>query len=624
MPFRPRAKTTFAVRFFFALCILPMFLVFPYWAQMNNPNENVRTMMTMAIVEHHTFCVDKIVERFGWTNDLARVPGALGHPMRPEQAAALGVTEAHYFSVKAPATSYAGVPVYWVFSRALAPRLGHRFPDAHTKFDDVVWWLRAATWAVRLGAVQLPCFLFLIFFERFLRGITSDATLRLAAVAAAGLGTNYLAYTQMFASHATFAVAAFASFAITEREWRTRRLSEHRRANKAFLAGFFAAWATHLEYHALPVSVILTFFAACVFWRPKKLALLALGGMLHAGAMMFFQWRAYGTPFMPGHKMVENAQFAAEHHEGLFGIKMPTLDAFGSLSISPAFGFFGMSPYMALGLLAIPLGLVWARGLPHERRVRRVSTFVWLLAMGSLWAIMSGAIEWRAGWTIGPRYLGAAPPFFAFGATCALEHLSRHALRNVWRGLAAGLALAGVLSVGYVGLVINTLPPSQITRPLVQFAWPLTRVGFVPHHVGEWFGWTTPTLWYLCAAAMLATTVVAAVAAPAGPVRMVARMVCFAVGLRLGMIPALGDARPIEGTVGPIDLGGWMAGWEPSGRDYISTARIVAERQGPRGPCAWHRLAALERAVGQEAQAKADEAHATAPATACPRRPVPF
>lgn len=617
-------KTTFAVRLFFALCVLPMFLVFPYWAQMNNPNENVRTYMTMGIVEHRTFCIDKLVERFGWTNDMARVPGPLGHPVTPEQAAAFGIAEAHYFSVKAPATSYAGVPVYWLFSRAIAPLAGHHFPDAHSKPDDISWWLKSTTWALRLGAIQLPCFLFLIFFERWLRGITPDTTLRLAAVAATAFGTNYLAYVQMFASHATFAVAAFTSFAITEREWRTRRLSEHRRPGKAFLAGFFAAWATHLEYHALPVSLILALFAAFVFWRPKNLALVTLGGLLHAGGMTFFQWRAYGNPLTPGHKMVENAQFAAEHHEGLFGIKMPTLDAFGSLSVSPAFGFFGMSPYMWLGLLAIPFGLFVARGLRHERKVRRVSTVVWLLAMLSLWTIMSGAIEWRAGWTIGPRYLGAAPPFFAFGATCALEQLSRSGLRNVWRGLAAGLALAGVLSVGYVSLVINTLPPQQITRPLVQFAWPLTRVGFVPHHVGEWLGWTTPTLWYVCAAAMLATTVVAAVASADRTPSMLVRVVFFAIGLRVGMIPALMDARPEEGAVGAIDLGGWMSSWDPQGRDYISMARIDAERQGPRGPCAWHRLAALERSAGLEAQAKADEARATAPATTCPRRPVPF
>ena len=621
---RPRVKTTFAVRLFFALCVLPMFLVFPYWAQMNNPNENVRTFMTMSLVEHKTFCVDKIVERFGWTNDMARVPGPVGAAVPPEKAAALGIVEAHYYSVKAPATSYAGVPVYWVFSKVVAPLLGHRFPDATTKFEDVVWWLRSATWALRLGAIQLPCFLFLIFFERYLRGITPDVTLRLSAVAAAGLGTNYLAYVNMFASHATFAVAAFTSFAITEREWRTRRLSEHRRPGKAFLAGFFAAWATHLEYHALPVSLILALFAAFVFWRPKNLLPLTIGGLLHAGGMMYFQWKAYGNPLTPGHKMVENAQFAAEHHEGLFGIKLPTLDAFGSLSVSPAFGFFGMSPFMWLGLLVIPFGLIAARGLPHERKVRRVSTVVWLLAMLGLWTIMSGAIEWRAGWTIGPRYLGAAPPFFAFGAVCALEHLSRAGLRNAWRGLAAGLALAGVLSVGYVSLVINTLPPQQITRPLVQFAWPLTRAGFVPHHVGEWFGWTSPMLWYLAAGAMVATTIVAALAAQDRPLGMLGRVAFFAIGLRLGMIPALTDARPEEGIAGPIDLSAWMSGWEPPGRDYIASARVDAERQGPRGPCAWHRLAALERVVNLEAAARADEARATGPASACPRRPPPF
>src|SRR5436190_14871545 len=97
----------------------------------------------------------------------------------------------------------------------------------------------------------------------------------------------------MFASHALFAVAAFTSFGITEREWRTRRLPEHRRASKGLLAGFFAGFAVLLEYHALPVSVFLSVFAACVFWRPLKLFCVVLGGSVSVAGMMFFQSRAY-------------------------------------------------------------------------------------------------------------------------------------------------------------------------------------------------------------------------------------------------------------------------------------------------------------------------------------------
>lgn len=601
-----KRSATLATRLFFALVALPMLLVYPYNSATNNPNENVRTYMTMSIVENRTFCIDKVVERFWWVNDMARVPGK-------------APGESHLYSVKAPATSYLGVPIYWVFSRAVAPRLGHAYPTEKSSLEDRIWWLRATTWALRLACVQLPCFLFLVWLERYLRGVTKDPSLRLAAVAAAGLGTNYLTYSFMFASHALFAVAAFVSFGLTEREWRTRRLSEHRRASRAFLAGFFAAMATLLEYHALPVSMILALFAACVFFRPTRLASVAFGGAIPALAMMFFQWRAYGNPLTPGHKMVENPQFAAEHHEGVFGIKAPTLDAFGSLSLSPGFGFFGMSPYMWLGLLAIPFGLVFAASrVPHFARVRRVSTLVWVAAMAALWTIMSGAIEWRAGWTIGPRYLGCAPPFFAFGAVCALERMSRgKATRALFGGATAGLALAGALSIGLVSLLINSLPPSLITRPLVQFALPMARAGFVPHHVAEWVGWSTPTFWYAAAAGLVLAPALAAFALRDAPVRVAVRALALALGLWVGLVPARSQARPEEGVAGPIDLRGWMAGWEPPGRDWLTALRVEAERQGPRGPCAWYRLADMERVVNMEPEAKRDEARATAPREAC-------
>lgn len=586
-----------------------MFLVFPYNHATNNPNENVRTYMTMAIVENHTFCIDKILERFWWVNDMALVPG-------PAQG------EAHRFSVKAPATSYMGVPVYWVWSRMIAPRLGHRYPTEQSSIEDKIWWVRETTWALRLGAIQLPCFLFLIWFEKYLRGITKDTNLRLAAVAACGLGTNYLAYTMMFASHTLFAVAAFASFGITEREWRTRRLPEHRRPIKALYAGFYAGFATLLEYHALPVSIFLALFAAGVFWRPLRLLCVTLGGSVSVAGMMFFQSRAYGNAFMPGHKMVENPQFAAEHHEGIFGIKAPALDAFGSLAVSPGFGFFGMSPYMWLGLLAIPFGMFFASSrVPHLARVRRVSTMVWVLAMLSIWTIISGFIEWRAGWTIGPRYLVCAPPFFAFGAVCALEHFSKSPLsRSIVGGISSGLALSGIIAVGIVSIIINSLPPSLITRPFVQFALPMARGGWVPHHVAEWFGWETPTFWYVCLAALLLTPIVALFAKSDAPARMGIRVLVFACSLWVGLLPAFSQTRPEEGIGGPIDIKGWGAGWEPAGRDWVTQLRNEAERQGSRGPCAWYRLADKERALHMENDAVNDERRATGPRSMCPRR----
>jgi hypothetical protein len=609
MKVRGSRRHVWYVRAFFVLVALPLLGLCPYMAVINNPNENVRTYMTIALVEEHTFSIDDVVRRFGWVNDMARVPGD-------------GKKTDHYYSVKAPAVSYAGVPVYWLFRKA-AIRLGHAPPSDTWTVEDRNWWLRSTTWALRLFVVQLPCFVFLVWFERYLRRVTDDVALRLSAVAAAGLGTNYLAYALMFTSHALFAISAFSSFAITARELEKPRA--RRSAWSALWAGFFCGLSTLLEYHALPVSVILAVWGLFAFYRPTRLAAFALGGAVNALAMMFFQWRAYGTPLTPGHKMVESAAFAAEHHQGIFGILLPSWEPFWRLSVDPGFGFFGMSPFMWLGLLAIPFTLVTTFGPRRVQFVRRWSTFVWLLAMLATWLVMSGALQWRGGWTIGPRYLGAAPPFFAFGAVCALEKLARAGAwpRAILRGLASGLAVASVLAIGFVGIVYNTLPPN-ITRPFAQFALPLARAGFVSHHAMEWLGWSSTTFWYVAATALVAAPLVGMLARGRLPRAAYAAQigVCL-VALFFGLEPQFSVPSPEEGPAA-IDLRWFTEFWEPRGRDRITSLRQEAERYGPRRPCLWFRLSDLEQATTLNVEAEKDAKRAGAARDKCPPQRFAF
>jgi hypothetical protein len=609
MKVRERLRQRRWVCLFFVLVALPLLGISPYIGVINNPNENVRTYMTMALVEDHTFKVDDVVRRFGWVNDMARVPGKDGQPD-------------HEYSVKAPAVSYAGLPFYWAF-RKVAMALHHTAPSFEWRPEERAWWLRSATFTLRFFVVQIPCFLFLVWFERYLRRTTTDLTLRLSAVAAAGLGTNYLAYSMCFVSHALFALAAFLAFALPEMELAKRPVQ--RSIGRAFWAGFFCGLATLLEYHALPVSFILALYGLCAFYRPTRLAAFALGGLLNAAAMMFFQWRCFGTPFTPGHKMVETQAFAAEHHKGIFGVQLPAWEPFKLLSADPGFGFFGTSPYMWLGLLAIPFALFYTFGPPRVRRIRRVATFVWFFAMLSLWLVMSGALQWRGGWTVGPRYFGAAPPFFAFGAACAMEKLARRGpiARGLARGIAGGLAVASVITIGFVSIVYNTLP-NNLEHPLAQFAIPLARAGFVAHHALEWVGWESSTFWYIAAAGLLGAPLVAVLLRsrlPAGAYAL--QLIIACVACSAGLVPQFWPSKPGDPNA-EFDLRNFVREWEPPGRDRIATLHVEAERYGPRRPCLWYRIADLEDSVSLKPEAAQDAARAHAPRSTCPRRALAF
>jgi hypothetical protein len=605
-------------RVFFALVFVVYTCVFPYVGSFNNPNENVRVYMTMAIVEQHTFRIDKILERHGYVNDMAKAPDPVTH-------------EPHLYSIKAPAVSLIGAPFYWAFTK-LAPHFGHPVPTPASTPDERVWWFRASVFVLRLFVLQLPCFFFLVWYERFLRAFAPDPALRLPIVAAAGLGTNFLAYALMFVSHSFFGLTSFVAFGIIARE---RALSRgdvrRRRASKAFLAGLFAGLATLSEYQAFPVSTAIALFAFTVFYRPTRLLSFLAGAGLNAAVLMFYQWRCYDNPLTPGHKMAENPQFAAWHQSGFFGLGEPSWSTFRDLSFSHTFGFFGTSPFMWLGLLAIPFGLFWVRGLKRARSQRRYETFWWVFAMLALWIPISCAVNWRGGWTLGPRFFGAAPAFFGFGAACALEQLARASRRRraIVRGIAGGLALASVVSLGFVGLVYNTFPES-VTRPLMQMALPLARNGFVPHHAGELVGWSSSTFWYIVVLFLFVAVLIAAFVPARERLRgWLVRIPFLIVTCALGLWPILrAPTVEEEAETSPAahaqDLRFFVVSWEPPGRDRITLLREEAERYGRRGPCLWLRIADMERdlMLDPEASHDAEKANGT-PREACERR-LPF
>lgn len=498
---------------FFALVSIPFLVAFPYVRALNNPNELVRVYTVMALFENHTYRVDEQVENLGHTEDLARVNG-------------------HYAMVKAPGVVHLGLPAYALFSAVIAPVIGLRYPVPALPDEDAAErarldWTRGATWTLRLLTSQLPCLLFLIWLERYLRAHSRDVVLRCATVVAAGLGTNFLAYAHMFASHSLHAVAAFYAFARTEEALRGRRSRW-----RAACVGFALSACVALEYQSLFMSVVLAVFALRAFGRGHTVPLVA-GGAANVPLVMWFQHCAYGHAFLPGHKLIENAKFAAEHRTGLFGIALPSWRALRALAIDPGFGFLALSPFMWLGVAAVGLLAISPR-----RRGDRTMMLAFCAAMAAVILVNAGFAEWRAGWTVGPRYLVVCAPFFAFGGLLFLERASKWS-RRVARGAAIGLAFSGVIAVGTVGLIVDTLPDT-IGRPFAQFVVPMLRAGFVAHDIGEWFGAKSGALWYLSLGVLLITPL--ALFARRGRPSVAAFLLSTGIGLS---VPLASDAAPL-------------------------------------------------------------------------------
>lgn len=580
-----------SVKVFLALLTLVYVSVFPYLQGVNNPNENTRTYLVMALVDHGTFRLDPVVKRYGWTNDMAKVP----HPDGTS----------HLAAVKGPATAYLGVPIY--AAQKLVLRLfGEAPPGPEATKEEAQRWLRTTTLTLQFFAVHLPCLAFLFWLERRLRRFSRDDVLRLSAVAAVGLGTNYLAYSFVFVSHALIAVVTFAALDLIATE-RLRARGEPRRARPslALLAGLCAGAVTLLEYHAAILSLALGLYALTVFRRPKTLAAFGLGAVVNVLLLMLFQWRSFGSPLTPGHRMMENQAFGALMGQGFISFVRPDPSVPVALFFDSGFGLFGTSPYLwaaFAGAILLALRPYGASALV-QREMRREG----LMAAGmtlALTLMLSASIIWRGGWTIGPRYLGALPPLVSLLSLIAFEALARSGAslqaqrrrRDLARALAAGLCAASFVQGGAIGLLVSTLPEA-ITRPVPQILLPLLRLSIVPHHLLELFGVKAAWPYYVVLAAAAGAIVAMATARPESAARLSQRLMIAAATCALVLLPALRLPQG-EADRGPEIRAFFYAQWEPSGRDALARAREQVRHDG----CAYHQLAKLESILGRQRQ----------------------
>lgn len=607
-------------RLFFALLALVYFLPFPFLLPVNNPNENVRVYMTMALVEHGTFRIDASVARHGWTNDMAKVPPAA------QRAASDGTPKTDaFYSVKSPGVSYLGVPAYAAFLATEKLR-GAAIPAPNAPVAVREDFFRRAVWWLRIGAVQLPCFLFLLFFERFLRRFAPDPSLRYPAVVACGLGTNYLAYALLFASHALFAATAFTAFAlVTAARLDRTHLGRLPTFRGALLAGLFAGLITLTDYQGFLLSVLVALYALCVYWRPKHLVGLALGGILPALPMLLFHARAFGSPFTPGHKFCETPEFAQKHAQGFYGFSAtPDWNVFGRLSASFTYGFFGTSSFMWLALPAILFLLVRPRALLRGRGVRRLAVFVATLMMAALFLALSAANNWRGGWTVGPRLLGAAPPFFAFLVAWGAARIARNRrkTRFLARASVGGLAAAAVLQSGLLGVLCNTVP-EDVARPVADLAIPLVRYGFVPHTLLEPLG--LPRVGFALVLGALGLLAILPIFRKNRDERwpvLGGRVLFAAAFFVLGAAPAF--APSFRGEPARTDAKGalhyFVGIWEPKGLDaralLLARHANASDPATPEPRCLPRRLATVEHALGFDGDA--DRHNAEADQRGCP------
>ena len=496
----PRAPTTSYARTALSVLLLAVLYlwVFPFHDVVRNPNENVRVYMTVAIVDDHTFAINRIEGAWGYVNDKAVRAGRL-------------------YSSKAPGTSYLGVPFYWALTRlthqdshvVAAPPVavvapGHRPPPPPRQPIDRT----RVMYVLRLFSTVFPGLLFAWFWHRFLAARTSSATVREAVFFSTMAGSSLFAYSLVFVSHAQnaycFGAALMALATVRERDAADAAAGSDPgvRFGWMFLAGLFGAGATLFEYPAAIASAAVALWIAALAaerrraalgvtlvalgvaaglalkHHPRPAALAAavallgyavtlsprgffrlvgagLGGAIPTGLVLFYHHRCFGSAFKPGYSFLENPTFREETNQGFYGATNFSWEAALRLWLDPAFGIIPCTPILLLFLVG--LGASFAPDLPDNRRgfSRR--------------NVLSAA------------FLGAA----LFAAWKLLVALKAHALPDLHARLGPWVA---ALAVALIALAVTRCPRPPKTERAMAAAIALTLLGMT-HLIGMMNNW---------------------------------------------------------------------------------------------------------------------------------------
>ena len=443
---RARRLRTAATGAAFALVYL---YAFPYFGGLKNANELPRVLTTQELVERGTFAIDARLGEMGSMFDVATTP------------------DGRHYSNKAPGPSILAVPVY-VVARALAPVCSAD--------------LAVSTWLFRISVATLPALLFLPIFLGVARRFAPTATDRpaKAALCAYGLGSLMLPCALLFMGHAPAAAAVGAAFALAIPLVR----GEARRPTLGmFGVGALAGLAILCDYQAALGAWVVVLYA--LTGAPRRLrgaAALAAGAAPFAILLLTIHLICFGAPWTTGYSFSPDVA----HREGFLGIVGPNRPALWRVLLAPNNGLLVLSPWV---LLAGVGGVSIARHAAARARIGIEAAVAVTISAGYVLLVGSLAPEIaRGGWSVGPRYLAVALPFFGWLAAAGLAAVDGQA---VGRTLAHTLVLVGVL-VHVIAATTYPHWPEVFANPLHEVSLRALHEGLAPHSLGTLAGFGGP------------------------------------------------------------------------------------------------------------------------------------
>lgn len=340
----------------------------------------------------------EITPYVGWTQDWSQTP------------------DGRYYSNKAPAPIWLGVPVVCAFNAWTTSKQTASSPDtlipAQYKQRYIVLGLLSLLFQV------LPLIWAISRLDRLLGNWSIPVSARNWLAAALLFGnTSSLFMTSWFAHGLTGVCALWAVILIWERRpaWAGAALSIGLFSDYPFaLVAFSIGCATLLFLNPRP--------------SPKELLRFALGFTAASIPSLAYQWMCFGGPFTLSYRF-QNPQFvdlksAETQFLGIFSLPNP--DALTGLLFNPHVGILFVAPW-ALIALAASFSRRMNRSDPaHFFSFTAIGSFLFLYFMNASFG------QWHGGATSGPRYLSAAFPLLAVALSMHPRAAKASHLRWIW------------------------------------------------------------------------------------------------------------------------------------------------------------------------------------------------
>ena len=424
------------------LCHVYFFQIYPTFVP---TNELSRLLLVSAVVDDHTFAIDRAITRFNDSEDKAFFNG-------------------HSYSDKAIGVSLLGIIPYAVLRLAEA--------SFHFRVSAAI----ALFW-LHLFSITIPSILFLSVISRYWQRMRPDTNLIPHFLFLLLFGTIAFTYSVQFISHYLLGIFLFCSvyWIDTYNERPDERPSEN-----LLLAGAAAGLALTMEYPAVfPVALIGLYALRSLRKNLFRIVWFAAPLCVFLLLMLAYNHSIFGTPFDVTYRHMTDRHI--EHHaRGIVGVRLPTAAAIGGLLFSRHHGLFFTSPFL---LFSIP-GLF----LLLRRKEWRLRAWLFSGICLSLLLVYAGFTYWIGGWAFGPRYLAPAMPFLV---TAAYFFFTEPKIRaNPWLKLAG--IITGILSVLMVviGTATFPYPPDPIKDPHFFVFFPLVPHDGFGYNIGRLFGFT--------------------------------------------------------------------------------------------------------------------------------------